>query len=531
MMERSSTSQRNVDRKNALAWVKVLAASALVPPAGIVLWWLLPWKGGAVRRSLAFAGRLAVSGALAVLTLVYLVQLNLLHVEMSGAGWQPIFSLHDPNRDQEALEKHRAGRRAAALENATALPAAPPGTAAAAPAGAPNAAASAPASAASASWTGFRGPDRLGVYGGGIAAVWPKEGLKALWREPVGGGYASFAIAGGKAYTIEQRRDREVVAAYDVATGDELWTDGWNALFSESMGGDGPRATPTWHEGKLYALGAAGEFRCYDAEKGAVLWAKNILTDNGASNIMWGMANSPLVVDDKVIVTPGGRGRSVVAYHKDTGARTWGALDDQAAYTSPMTATIAGRRQLVVVTAARIVGMAVEDGALLWQHPWTTMFEINSAQPIVTDPNHVFVSAGYDHGSALLEISSRGSAWTVRVVWENKNMKNRFNSSVLHDGFIYGFDESIFACIDARTGERKWKGGRYGYGQVLLAGAHLIVLTESGELALVKASPDSHQEVARFQAIEGKTWNHPAIACGILLVRNAREMAAGRVGP
>jgi outer membrane protein assembly factor BamB len=157
------------------------------------------------------------------------------------------------------------------------------------------------------------------------------------------------------------------------------------------------------------------------------------------------------------------------------------------------------------------------------------MYEINCSQPIVTDSNHVFISAGYDHGAALLEISKEDSGFSARAVWQNKNLKNRFNSSVLYQGFIYGFDEGIFACIDARTGERKWKGGRYGYGQTLLAGDHLIVLTESGDLVLLKATPDSHQEVARFSAIEGKTWNYPAMAGGILLVRNEREMAAFRV--
>jgi outer membrane protein assembly factor BamB len=355
--------------------------------------------------------------------------------------------------------------------------------------------------------------------------------LRPLWKQPIGGGYASFAIAKGRAFTIEQRRGREVVAAYDIQTGRELWTDSWDALFSESMGGDGPRATPTWHQGKLYVLGATGEFRCYSADTGKALWSKNILSESGAENIMWGMANSPLVVDEKVIVTPGGRGRSVTAYHKDTGDFIWGALDDKPAYTSPTIETILGQRQLIIVTAKRVAALTPADGKLLWEFPWTTMYDINCAQPIVFDSNRVFVSAGYDHGSALLEISKSGAGFGVRVLWENKNMKNRFNSSVLHRGFIYGFDESIFACIDARTGERKWKGGRYGYGQSILAGDHIIVLSESGDLVLLEATPESHRELARFSAIEGKTWNYPAIAGGILLVRNPREMAAFRVSP
>jgi outer membrane protein assembly factor BamB len=524
---------------NSFTWTKVLLASALVPPVGIVMWWMRPWTGGGISRVVGFIGRVAVSGALVILTLFYLIQLNVLHMELSGAGWQPIFSLRDPKKDQEALEKHRAAQPGGVPASPNVPPTASTGTSEPAPStkgeGSPAEVEAKPVSAPVAggpAWTDFRGPNRAGIYTGGpILLAWPSEGLKPLWRQPIGGGYASFVIANGKAYTIEQRREQEVVAAYDVATGRELWKNGWDAHFSEFMGGDGPRATPTWHEGKLYALGATGEFRCYNAESGKVLWQKNILSDNGAANIMWGMANSPLVVDDKVIVTPGGRGRSVVAYNKRSGERIWGALDDQAAYTSPVVVTIAGQRQLLVVTAKRVVGMTVEDGTLLWEYPWTTMYEINSAQPIVTDSNHVFISAGYGHGSALLEISKDDNGFTARAAWENKNLKNRFNSSVLHQGFIYGFDEGIFACIDARTGERKWKGGRYGYGQVLLAGDHLIVLAEDGDLVLLKAAPDAHKEMARFSAIEGKTWNHPAIEGNVLLVRNAREMAAFNLAP
>jgi outer membrane protein assembly factor BamB len=384
---------------------------------------------------------------------------------------------------------------------------------------------------ADAEWTDFRGPNRDGVYRQtSVLTSWPAGGLQPIWRQPIGGGYASFVIAAGKAYTIEQRRGNETVAAYDVATGRELWTNSWPALFQESMGGDGPRATPTWDEGRLYALGASGELRCLDAATGEVTWSKNILTDNGAGNLTWGMSASPLVVDDKVIVLPGGRnGKSVVAYHKRTGERIWSALDDPQAYTSPMAVTLAGQRQLLIVSAERILGLRIEDGALLWDYPWTTMYGINSAQPVVVDPSHVFVSAGYDHGSALLEITGRDGRFSARPVWENRNLKSRFNSAVLHEGHIYGFDEGIFACLDARTGERTWKAGRYGYGQVLLAGGHLIVTTESGDLVLLRAAPERHEELARFAAVEGKTWNHPAISEGILLVRNTREMAAFRL--
>jgi outer membrane protein assembly factor BamB len=361
-----------------------------------------------------------------------------------------------------------------------------------------------------------------------IVTNWPAEGLKPIWKQPIGAGYASFVVAGGRAFTIEQRGAREVVAAYDVPTGRELWTNAWGAEFSESLGGDGPRATPTWHDGRLYALGATGELRALDDASGRVIWRTNILTDNGADNLTWGMAAAPLVVGDTLIVLPGGpKGRSVVGYNRTTGVRMWSALSDQQAYASPMLVTLVGVQQLLVFTATRAIGLTPSDGSLLWEYPFATYNGINASQPLVIGDNRVFISASYGAGAAMLELS-RGAngGFSVREVWRNNRMKNRFSSPVLKNGIIYGLDEAILAAIDADTGDLKWKGGRYGYGQVLLTGDKLIVLTEDGDLALVRATPDRHEELARFPVLEGKTWNVPALAGGYLLVRNLAEMAA-----
>jgi outer membrane protein assembly factor BamB len=381
-------------------------------------------------------------------------------------------------------------------------------------------------------WTGFRGPNRDGHYTERpIRIDWPGEGLPLIWRQPAGGGYASFAIANGLAFTIEQRRDIEAVTAYHFDTGVEVWNHTYPALFNEWMGGEGPRATPSWHDGKLYALGAEGDFFCFVAATGEVLWQKNILHENGAENLMYGMAVSPLIVDDKVIVLPGGReGNSVVAYDRLTGEPVWKAHDDKQAYVSPMLVELAGRRQILVVSARRAMGLAPEDGALLWEYPWTVQYENTIAQPVILGPDRFLLSAGYGTGCAAVEVTLAGEGFAARTLWQNKNLKNKFTSSVYHQGHVYGLDEAILTCIDAETGQRKWKDGRYEYGQVVLASGHLIILSGQGDLVLVRATPERHEELASFSALRGKTWNHPAIAHGRLFVRNAVEMACFDLG-
>ena len=462
---------------------------------------------------------IGMAGIVALAAVLYLLGVRIV---LDGGGGPHVAVVKSLEQRAEELAKHREAQRAQPAETAAA-PALPS-------AAATEETAAAPAKKATSSyWTAFRGPRRDGDYRQQpIRTDWPKTGLKPIWKQPVGGGYASFVVADGRAFTIEQRGRREVAAAYDVETGRELWTNSWDALFQEPMGGDGPRATPTWHDGRLFVLGAAGELRSLDAATGRMHWRTNILDDAGASNIQWGMSAAPLIVGTTVVVVPGGtNGNSIVAYAIENGKRAWGALDDHASYSSPMLVTLDGVPQILTFTATRLVALSTNGNELLWEFPWTTQYEVNASQPLVIGSNRVFVSTGYGTGAALLELS-RGAdqKFVVREVWRTNRMKNQFTSSVLHEGFIYGLDESILACIDAATGDLKWKGGRYGYGQVMLASGHLIVLTEQGELALVRADPGSHQELARFPVIEGKTWNHPAISDGILLIRNLNEMAA-----
>ena len=444
-----------------------------------------------------------------------------LRIVFDGGGGIHLAFTKSAARQAAEIEQHRAAQRTQAPAPVAEQPAA----AAAAPIASP-AAKKAPPTAARASthWTNFRGPDRDGHYRQQPVRTDWGSALQPMWKQPVGGGYGSFVIAEGRAFTIEQRGDRELAAAYDVETGRELWTSAWDARFEGSPGGGGPRATPTWDDGRLYVVGGTGEFRAIDTATGRLLWRTNILADAGATNVDHGTSASPLVIDNTVVVLPGGpNGQSVVAYDRQSGKRVWSALNDRAAYSSPMLATLAGVRQILAHTETRLVGLSPENGTLLWEFPWRTPNA--SAQPLITAPDRVFISAETD--AAMLQIAAGADGQlSAQELWRTTRMNNKFTSPVLHDGFIYGLDESILACIDASTGDLKWKGGRYGYGQVMLASGHLIVLTEDGELALVRADPNAHQEIARFPAIEGKTWNHPAMSDGILLIRNIEEMAA-----
>ncbi len=486
-------------RTSSAVWLRVW--TLLFPPLGLVMLWAGGHRLG--RRIFGTLVILLYGIVYAGMVIWLLVRFTGLEAEWRG-GYLPAFTYSKTLPDYDAVERNRAGQSKPAAATRSAAGSAP------------------------AYWTDFRGPNRDGHYDETpILTNWPKPGLRELWREPVGGGYGSFAVAEGLAFTIEQRREREVAVAYDLATGREVWTNGWAGNFQEAMGGDGPRATPTYHEGKVYAQGAEGELECLEAGTGRRIWSRNILADNGAANLTWGIASSPLVMDGKLIVLAGGtNGRTVAAYQALSGKPVWKALNDGGAYGSPMEVNLAGQRQVLVVTAKRAVGLAVADGRLLWEHPWVVaMNNRNIAQPVVLTSNRIFLSAGYGTGCEAVEIEKSGDGWSARTIWKNKLLKNKFTSSVYWRGCIYGLDEDVLTCLNAETGERQWKDGRYGYGQVLLADGHLIVLSGEGELALVRAAPDGWRELARFPAVHGKTWNDPAIAQGRLLVRNAVEMA------
>lgn len=384
-------------------------------------------------------------------------------------------------------------------------------------------------------WPQFRGPQQDGVVRGeAIRLNWDQHPPKELWRHLVGKGWSSFAVAGGAAYTLEQRGNRETTVCYDFDSGLEIWTHSDPVRFDSTMGGDGPRATPTVHEGRVYTLGATGILNCLDAATGRRHWSKDTLREARADVLEWGMAGSPVIEGDLVFVNPGGgRDRGVIAYHRLTGEEVWAAGDDPASYSTPKLATIHGVRQLLVHHAVGLSSYDVQTGRELWSYrdDWRNTPKVNAAQPIVRG-NRVFISAGYQTGSALLEIEYDGTRWSIEVPWRKPNFfRLKFNDAVYKDGYVFGLDDSILSCIDFETGRRMWRlRENFGYGQVLLVDDVLLVSAESGEIALVEATPERPRVLARFKAVEGVTWNHPVISHGRLLVRNNREAACFDIG-
>jgi len=383
---------------------------------------------------------------------------------------------------------------------------------------------------AEAVWPGFRGPHRDGVVRGvQIKTDWTTSPPVAMWRRPVGPGWSSFSVRDELIYTQEQRGPDEVVACYKLTTGEPVWAHRDTARFWESNGGPGPRGTPTLSHGRAYTFGATGIVNALDAGNGTVVWSHNAAKEAAMKTPQWGFASSPLVVGDLVIVGVSGR---LVAYDRLTGAARWMGPSRGPSYSSPRLMTSDGIAQVLLLSATGATSVALADGALLWEHPWKGYPIV---QPNLTAEGDVLMSVSDSSGIRRLTLAhapgNGAGGWTAAERWTSNGLKPYFNDFVVHNGHAYGFDGSILSCIDLKDGARKWKGGRYGNGQLVLLADQdvLLVLSEEGELALVRATADRFAELARFQALEGKTWNHPVLAGDVLLVRNGEEMAAFRL--
>ena len=382
-----------------------------------------------------------------------------------------------------------------------------------------------------AEWSGFRGPGRDGVVRGvRIDTDWAASPPALLWRRAVGPGWSSFAVQGDLIYTQEQRGEDEIVAAYNLATGKPVWSHADGVRFWESNGGAGPRATPTLGHGRVYTFGATGVLNALDAATGAVLWSRDVAAETQTRTPMWGFSGSPLVIDDAVVIAASG---TLAAYDAATGTPRWTGprSDEIESYSSPQRMTIDGVEQIVLLSGSGASGVAPADGRLLWQH---AMPGSPILQPALTPDGGLLIhQMSADGGMAIrrLAVAHGPAGWTAEERWTSTALKTMSSDLIVHNGYAYGFDGSIMACVDLATGKRAWKGGRYGSGQaVLLPDLDvLLVLSEEGELALVSATPGAFKELAKVPALDGKTWNHPVLAGDILLVRNGSEMAAFRM--
>jgi outer membrane protein assembly factor BamB len=384
----------------------------------------------------------------------------------------------------------------------------------------------------------FQGLGRDGVVRGvKLARDWKAAPPKELWRQPIGVGWSGFAAVGPWAVTQEQRGGDEMVTCYEVETGELRWSHSNQVRFTSVLGNDGPRATPTIHDGKVYALGATGILDCIDFGSGERLWTHDIVTENGAEVDNWGKSGSPLVVDEKVIVSAGGNeGRSLVAYHKDTGEKIWSGGDDVSAYASPVLMTLHGERQVVVVNQDWIAGHDLATGAVRWKHPWkgSSSGDASNSQPHAIGDNRIFVSKGYGVGAQVFEVrkASDGGWSTSDPIWPDGSsgrrvLKTKLSNVAIRDGYVYGLDDGMLQCVALATGKSIWKQGRFGHGQQLLVDDLLLVLHEtSGEVALVEANPQAFRQLGELSALgRRKAWNNLCLVGRRLLVRNDEEAA------
>ncbi len=379
----------------------------------------------------------------------------------------------------------------------------------------------------------FLGPRRDGTLPGvRLARDWAARPPVEVWRRPVGPAWSGFAVSGERAITQEQRGERELVICYHRRTGAVLWTHGDLARYESPLAGIGPRATPAIAGKTVYALGATGRLNALDLDSGAVIWSRDLAGELGGEPPRWGVAASPLVLERMVVVEAGDAAAgALLALDRETGQVLWRAGAFPPGYSSPVAATLAGRRQILAFHAGALAGHDAGTGEVLWEHPWPPVGETeHTSQPVVLPGDRVFQSAGYGVGGKLYQLApdSQGGV-TAQVVWESPRLKAKFTNVVLHDGFLYGLDDGVLVCLDPADGQRRWKGGRYGHGQILLAGDLILVMAESGEVVLVEAVPEAHRELGGFQALTGKTWNHPALSGPYLLVRNDREAACYRL--
>jgi outer membrane protein assembly factor BamB len=393
-------------------------------------------------------------------------------------------------------------------------------------------------------WLGFRGQKRDGIAAHATVGEtnWSEKPPELLWQQRVGPGWSSFVVVGDRLYTQEQvSKEQEGVVCYQASTGKVVWTHKDDDRFWEMVSGAGPRATPTFYKGRIYALGGNGLLNCLDAATGKMVWKKaaNVVEDSGADRKklpVWGYSASPCIVDGIVSVYAGGRdedAKAVVAYDAETGKLKWASGYGGHGYASTQLATVAGKRLLLVSCETGLLGLEPKTGEVLIDYQWAMGQDMaRCIQTPVVSKDEVLVSSGFKNGTRRVKFTPSKGELEGKDVWESKAISAYFNDMVIHDGHVYGFDGDFLTCVDLKDGETKWRRRGFGNGQVLFLPKQKLLLVQAektGHVALVEATPDEYREKGKFKAIKGKTWNHPVIAHGRMFLRNSEWMMCYKV--
>ena len=373
-----------------------------------------------------------------------------------------------------------------------------------------------------ADWPCFFGPNANGISSEtGLNLDWKTKPPPQVWSVALGdNGYAAPAVAGGVVYIIDHQGKEDVVLALDLATGKEAWRFAYPDDSKHKFGYS--KTTPVIDHGKIYVLGQMGQVHCLEAKTGRELWTHNLLTEFGGKLPEWDYAMSPLLDGEKLILCPGGA-VTVLALDKTSGATIWKSTGPgDVEYATPAGAAIEGKRQYLIFSRTSLNGLDAGDGKLLWSFPWKTQFCVHAAMPLPLG-NTVFINSGYDHGCALIEIN--GSQ--AKAKWESKELISRFTTPVCADGVAYCTGEkNALVCLDLKTGTAKWQQPGFEWGGLVAVDGTLIVLDgKTGEIVLIRLSPERYEELGRMKGLGGQSWTAPIVAGGRLLVRNKQTLA------
>lgn len=394
-------------------------------------------------------------------------------------------------------------------------------------------------------WPQYRGARLDGSTSEKIAKSWPSTGPKVVWKVPLKDGFSSFSTGGGKAFTLVTRVadgvNRETVVALDAASGKEIWNysvevskydGGGDSGADDNKGGDGPRSTPAYADGKVYVLTLHLKLICLDAASGKAVWTRDLIQEHQGKDIHWQNAASPVLDGDLVFVGGGGAGQALMGVHRLSGKVIWKGEDDTITHATPVVATILGERQVIFFTQSGLVSLRTIDGALLWRYKFP--FNVSTAASPVVSGDIVYCSAGYGVGSAAVRLTHPQTGWEATELWRQKGNKiaNHWSTPVVKDGFLYGmfsfkeYGVGPLKCVELATGKERWAQAGFGPGNVILVDGALLVLGDAGQVVLVKADPGQYSELGRFQAVQGKCWSTPIVSNGRILVRSTKEAAA-----